>query len=670
MNRQSSRAWRAAWALVAMAGGLAACGGGGGGAAPAPAPPPVAATGLVPEAPTPGAVLVQDATTLRVLRPGAVWRYRGTYGDVGQPSSAARVYSNDVTHAAAGAGVTEQATNSLNGGADSSTVRFVGADVHSPQVLNPAPAVSESVDAIELRSPVRPGDQYTQLDKHYADAGADLDGDGRNDAVDVALYTRVIGEEVLDLHHRPQVHAVRVDTTLRERVKYSKDGHYGDVVEAVQSIWYAAGLGVVRLRVEVPNDVQGGARQWTQEDLLSWDGLTQGLGPMPSQVLMEQSGAIDYPLAAVGLDDHALAMRYIGGEAQIAGISLLAVDASGRTTASTDWHGTQLFGETMTPQTLLRAGSQVRLLALLNDGIALAGFSGDGRQQTLPGRRAVVRPQFSVTPNAEVLALSAAGRIWIVWMEGYDYLPGGSSPVTNLYVQSFDFSGEPLSAPTKLEASVNPNTIMQAALAGGDDRVVVSYQANNAGAVNNRWAVFDAGSGALVARQSDTPVRFDSPDPYVPILQPVDLQPGLAFVAASRGAQTGVAAANLAGDGSLVLAAGATIESERVLQQWTQPLLTLATPLGDSGRLYLASWVVGTLWPEDSGPSNYAVVSELVPGAGALSSTGVPRLLVRLPLSDIASGFPVYTVPLADRLLIIGVAADGHQSVRVTPVWR
>ncbi|MDG4871010.1 hypothetical protein P8631_23730, partial [Guyparkeria sp. 1SP6A2] len=62
---------------------------------------------------------------------------------------------------------------------------------------------------------------------------ADLDGDGRPESLDVAIYTRVIGTEKIETALGEQLEAVLVETHVVERVIYSKTGQAGPVVDIV-----------------------------------------------------------------------------------------------------------------------------------------------------------------------------------------------------------------------------------------------------------------------------------------------------------------------------------------------------------------------------------------------------------------------------------------------------
>lgn len=223
-------------------------------------------TGLVPTAPTPGATLFSNATVLRPMVAGARWEYAGIAPDGDS-------YANVVTHASATPGVTESGTNILDSGASSTHLVVVNGNIVQP---DPADANGDGVpdfaDAIELRSPVRVNDQIVIVDKRQPDAIPDIDGDGRREYFDVAMYSRVIGTEDVALNGLPTLQAVRVDRTQKARVVLSKDGQALPTYTTLYSVWYAPSVGIVRRRFEKPTD-DGLDKDVTDERVTGWSGL-------------------------------------------------------------------------------------------------------------------------------------------------------------------------------------------------------------------------------------------------------------------------------------------------------------------------------------------------------------------------------------------------------------
>lgn len=256
--------------MVACGGGGGGGGGGSGGAGPTP---------LLPTAPALGPTLYASASTLRPLRNGATWNYRGTY--TAGPGVAPVAYETSTTHSSAStSGAEEAGTNSANVGPTTQKVVVSGGVVSSPGSIDFAgKGVEQAFDAIELRSPVRKDDQYAILDKRYPDTAIDVDRDGKADALEVAIYARVIGNETLALPNLPTIKALRVDTFVLERVTASSDGKFIQIVSLDLRTWYAEGVGVVKQTAVQPT-ASGNGFSTTDEQLSSWDGVTTGFGVM------------------------------------------------------------------------------------------------------------------------------------------------------------------------------------------------------------------------------------------------------------------------------------------------------------------------------------------------------------------------------------------------------
>lgn len=266
----------ARWGAFCVALALTACGGGGEDSTGA-ALPVGGATGLVPAAPAAGATLHAEAAQLRPLVEGATWRYAGTFTN-GVEGTAPKNYVNVVTQSTASGGMAESASNAGDAGATTQTVSLKEGATHIPMVYDLDDDHSLPIDFTELRSPVRANDQYVSFDKRV-DSLADVDDDGKNDIIDIVIYTRVIGEETLDLPRQANVQAVHVQFTTLLRVQRSKTGAYGDTVTATLDNWYAPGLGIVKSVSDTPGE--GSKHEVTTEILDTWGGLSV---PQPDAV--------------------------------------------------------------------------------------------------------------------------------------------------------------------------------------------------------------------------------------------------------------------------------------------------------------------------------------------------------------------------------------------------
>jgi len=296
---------------------LAACGGGGGGA-PADGGNgsgngngPGATTGLVPTAPAPGVTLYANAADLRPLIDHARWQYRGVRKDV--DGSVLTRYTSSLSQNSASGAVHETENQVFLDGDETSAIELSAGNV-IVQATDPLGVGSNGVVAMtELRSPVRVNDQYTQYEHNDLPTGIDVDGDGRADVADVAIYSRVQGNESVDLTELNRtVTALKVETTLLVRVKNSSDGTARPVISQVQTQWYVAGVGIVRrsLSAVATNGIGGIGPVAYDELLFSWDGVTQGIGSIGPRAAIVPGASplllLPRPLAATTLGDRAL----------------------------------------------------------------------------------------------------------------------------------------------------------------------------------------------------------------------------------------------------------------------------------------------------------------------------------------------------------------------------
>jgi hypothetical protein len=400
---------------------LSACGGGGGGATDGPPGggpgPNGTATGLVPAAPALGAVLYADASSLRPLRDKAVWTYSGT--SIASTGATPVSYTTTSTHTVAADGsVSETSSNASNDGVDTVVVRVLAGAIISPQDANfSGKGAAEMVDVVELRSPVRQGDQYTAVDKRFTDTNIDIDTDGKTDTLDIAIYTRVMGTETVVLPNLPSVTAVLVEQTFLSRVLLSRTAQFTDTVQIKVQTWYAAGLGVVRQRTEVPG-AQLGQKTVTDEALKSWDGITQGFGAMatrtPTQAELQDRRFSGFSPRVLTFPEHALFLGESGG---VSGTLALRYDKRG-----------QLLGSQYVEQLRQWVGDG---FAQLNDGFAvlddvpfnpsnetkrLRFFNADGSYRTAVG---AVTLQLGggrvVAEVGRVTMVSDGERLWLVW---------------------------------------------------------------------------------------------------------------------------------------------------------------------------------------------------------------------------------------------------------------
>ena len=653
---------------------LVSCGGGGGSGSGSTSPGSgssgggSSATGLVPAAPSVGAVIAADATQFRVLRAGATWSYRG-FDQLDGQSANGTVYADVVTHAAASGGTAEMLSNGNNEGSDTSVIVSAAGVVKTTVTIDPTGlGKPETFDDVELRSPVRIDDQYTVYDRHFDNGGSDFDGDGINDALDVAAWRRVVGTEVLDLHHRRQVSTVRVDETLRLRVRYSRDGSYSSVIEIVQSTWYAAGIGIVRVRSDRPNQNVSSLRHITTEELLTWDGLSAGVGPLPPQAAAltapaTSSGAIAAIVEdASAFDDHVVVASSMVDTPTALGFALTSIDPRGRLLATRNYTPSAWSAGFLAPQQLLRLGSELRLVALIDNRLSMLSFDASGQ---LPLSAPVILTSDAVYGFDSVYARAAAGgsRFWLVWLATYNV---GTTQVADLKVQGFDVAGVPATTAVVLEQAINPTTISNVRIAtSAADPVLVSWTYSGASGGEGRYAAINASTGALLARRTGTQTGYPLDNL---VLEPSASGPGLTLNSALDPA-SGVIVGVLLGAGyDPMRSSTASFASEIVSPRWLRPVQGfVARPVGSFGHLFEYVGLLAPQFAQDTLPVLQPTLVEVI-SSSTLAGSEV-RLLARLPFAAAATyaSQGVLQVPITDRVLIVsGVGA----SLSTTPVWR
>jgi hypothetical protein len=638
--------------LVAAA--LSACGGGGGGTGSAgvvqTAPTGPVTSGLVPDAPAAGPSLYADAAPLRVLRDGAVWTYHGVKLPNGDGAYANQriVYTNVVKHATAGVGVSESGNNAFNTGAESSGVRFEGGAYKSSTGLATSEKTAPlAIDMIELRSPVRLNDQYVSFDKHIADSGADYDGDKVNDAIDVAIYSRVIGEETLDLPNRRQVKTVRVDMTFRARVTSSANHSYSPVYESVRSTWYAPGIGIVKARLEEPNTAAGAPNSVVTEVLENWDGLTEGLGHTGLA-----GTSLPFPIDAVGFDTHAVVATSILNQPDYAGIALTQLDARGKVVAMRNYTLADLFPgvQNFREPRLLRVGDELRVLAVTDSSVSMAAFDSTGQRILRPSVTLVSDPRLILVADDLTYRMVADGAgIWISWgrLTQDAYSQGRA-----LMLQHFDANAQPVVAPRVL-SNASWGTLSDFNMAIDGARLAVSWR-EQGGSTARHLALIDTGSGALLTDKS-----LDSLQACTHV-NTLALAPGLAMTC--WGNAQALRAARLDANGDPVLSAGTTLATDTIKAPWLMPLNDDTVFGGNTGKLAASTRQTDKYWPEDDYATALTSVFQTRGSDGPLAASE-PVLLARIaPPMNVQR-----IIKLGNRLLLVG--RDDFYNLQTTTVW-
>jgi hypothetical protein len=434
------------WLMAIACASLSACGGGGGGGGDNNGGGGPTLSGLMPAAPALGKTLAEDAASLRPMREGASWRYRGSYTKY--LGATPETYETTTTQSQVSAnGATEDHSDDGHQGAASYAVNISGGEVSSPVFITfTSNSPGENIKAIELRSPVRVGDQIPLWDRHFADVGVDVDGDSKPDALDTAAYVRVIGEETVLLDDLPPQRAVRVDVTQLARVTPSSTGQPGVVLTGLQQTWYVAGMGIVRQLTRLPSDVSGDTV--TDERLISWDGLDQGLGALPRQSLtIPQDNAVypgqpltgQFDIRAFPTRSGALLLSSSPTDRLMLASTL---DTRGRVTgsvelpASVNFSGQWAFAD----ERLVWISEQGR------DAVAMSVFDERGVAiGAVPGHTLDLRGgHLAVQVFRPTVALDG-GTLWLLFHRSYYDPAPGASPSSETVLRAYNLGGQPLS---------------------------------------------------------------------------------------------------------------------------------------------------------------------------------------------------------------------------------
>jgi hypothetical protein len=660
--------WR--W-QVAVAGAVvvAACGGGGGsdtslGGGGVGSGGGV--TSLVPAAPAVGAVLYASATTLRPLRNGATWNYRGTR--TAYTGAAPLAYLTATSHPAASAGgATETTTNSGNDGPDVQTIVVSGGVVGMPQSVDYAgKGVAQAFDVIELRSPVRQDDQYTILDKRYTDTAIDADGDGKPDTLDVAIYARVAGNETLALPNLPPIKALRIDTFVLARVIASSTGQVSPTAQSSLRTWYAEGIGIVRQASVQPTE-SGTDVTTIDEQLSSWDGVTSGFGVMAQVPATIPAGSSTFPgsvlpsggfrFAAFAFNDHALVFTDPPGTPS--GTLISRLDFRGAIQSAT------LVSNLSFGRCAVLAANAAGVICL--EGAA-SGSSVDYDVSRVDSNGNVVGAVRGASinlaggrtsPRVDRLVGAIDGAtLWLFWARSY-YDLGTGQAAGELILRPYALDGVAL-AP---EIVVGPNG-SQLSLTAGAGRVTISWLRWTAPTTEptlSDWNVATASTAGVSATRV-LATNLDSTNVFVTQLRAGDLD-AIAWPQ--------VPGTRVEGVGGLVFdtplsprRAGTTLSDERIAGV---PAYNGAVPSMEAfgSRLAFTTLQQATLWPGDTVTSAAYDASWLDIGAGPLATTSVSKVrwgAVR------ANGQRDGQLLLSDRLLVFEPRLNNF-GLGTTVVW-
>jgi hypothetical protein len=648
-----TRAW-VRLAIAALAVGLTSCGGGGGGG---DAGGGTTATGLVPTPPAVGATLHGDASTLRPFRSGARWEYRGA--TTAHTGATPTTYLTATTQSGVTAtGATETTTNSGNNGSDMQTLSLSGGVIGIPQQVDFAgKGALQTINFIELRSPVRQDDQYTILDRRYADTAIDADADGKADALDVAIYARVAGAETVTLPNLPALSAVRVDTVVLSRVTLSSTGERSPVAQGAIRTWYAAGIGIVRQNTTVPTDA-GDDVATTDEKIVSWDGVTTGLGALASVDAVVPATNPVFPGAALpggvselfafAMGDHALVFTDAPG---LAGGTLAStVDLRGHVLGSTLLAGLSMHSS---GRIAAHADGVVYLDSLSSGAVRDYSLTRiDAQGQLVGAVRGVTLGLGGAHTSSYVGDITAAAdgnTLWLLWSRPY-YDPGIGPPGTELVLRAFSLDGVPLE-PERVVDPAHGGGNLQMAASGG--QVLMTWTR----LAGEHEVMFGSASIGTAATVRTLVSGLPSSNAFVTPLR-LGAQGALLWSAVLGTGAPLESASGVLLDASLApLRAGATLLDEQVPGVFPfDSSMPGAAALGS--RIVVTSSGSATLWPGDTISQAVTQVGWLDVGNAALATTPVSTVRVASIAAKRQAVFP-------DRVIAFG----GSGGLTTTVVW-
>lgn len=647
---------------ILVAAVVSACGGGGG----SPADPGsgggngATGTGLVPTAPVAGTTLYANAEDLRPLVDGARWQYRSVQ-KAADGNTTVR-YTASVSQKSVGGSLQETENQVFLGSDEVSAITSSGGSIVD-RVQDPLGVGSSEVVAItELRSPVRVNDQYTQYERSDVPTGIDVDGDGKADVADVAIYSRVIGNESVELPELARtVTAVRVETTALVRVKKSSTGATLPVSTLVQTQWYAAGVGVVRRSLSAVSTTGSVGPLAYDEVLFSWDGVTQGLGALgpTAAKVPNSSGFVLLPdtLAATTLGDRALVL---------AG-SLQASDPGALTFGVFDKRG------------ILQSTVQVPALGDARDGFGSPSLFGIDASTALlvmpvgtsPGMLKLQRVDAGgvlqggastvklPTNNVNLPVAWDGQALWIGWLSTGSQV-GDSG---KLMLQPFGSDGQPLAAAQVLDAPTVGGQIGGMGLSAAAGRLLVSWAHSEGVAVSYRYALVRGSAGAANVRTLGTVQRFVSPQPaVVPVLGSgvAVLQwngPVFSYTGSGPLSDTLPRGIVLDVNGNPLRSSSGNLDDERLPPSWVgSNTPVVAQALGD--RLVISSFVYQRAAPQLNSPSDFILAAFVQPGSNPLATAAASATSLAAASGTVTNidqfGLPAFVLLWDDRALVIG----------------
>ena len=633
---------------------LNACGGGGSSG------DSNASQSMVPTPSSPGAVLYANAADLRPLRAGAQWRYHGTVSTSGGIGT---YYTASLTQkAGSGQEVIESSSDVLLSGNDSIGVAISSGNVVQ-QVTDPfGLGNNEVVGMIELRSPVRINDQYTLIERNDVPLRGDIDGDGKEDVADVALYSVVKGTENVSLPELGRtVSAVRVDVTGAVRAKYSSNGSLQPIQRVVESSWYAAGIGVIR-RTRTAISTAGVGPVERDETLFSWDGITEGLGavgPMPAKLPQQPDPLLLLPTvhAAAVVGDSAIALADSSNPGDPPATNVAIFDKRGTLQAVYARPGLVASPLTIEPKIFGVDASTALVLTWPQSGVG----GVDGRWQRLGIDGSLSGAPVTVSLGALDVAGAWDGEvIWLAWNRPVSVAGG------ELVLRPFGLDGQPL-APAQVLDSQSLLQIGRLRMAATAGQVLITWARFDQGVATLKYATLSGGASSLAVTHtlgtnpSPTPI-YDTESAIMPLVDRnvsalVWTGPIISYTGGGPLPERQPRGVTLDATGDPLRSTAGSLDDELLPSAWSeigQPFIGAAR----GAQLVFSSFALSRQISQLSAPSDVVLTTAVTPGTSALAAAATSATSFAGPSGKFTNvdefGRPVQLLLWDDRALVFG----------------
>lgn len=221
--------------------------------------------------------------------------------------------------------------------------------------------------------PIQVGASFQQVNKTGLNYGRDLDGDRKNEKIDISANVFVRGFETVTTAAGTFQNCLRVDTNVTETLTVSSNGAR-ITVTGVETDWYAQDIGPVKQTITYSGN---GQRSQVTEELTGYivDGRSSGLNLQASSSATTITSGASTQLSVMLLDSTNYPLIAVPAVWTSDNNAIATVDANGMAT------GNRTGMATLTPSVGGVAGPQVTLKVLVGfrQGVGYPGISSSIR---------------------------------------------------------------------------------------------------------------------------------------------------------------------------------------------------------------------------------------------------------------------------------------------------